>query len=178
MHWSKLKQRIEEFFSPTIRGRVELHSTWYRQGGRSSSRLWITIDGNEVYQFSSLKTAMAEMRLAYGIAEANSAKADTTDKFRDSLRKGADEAGPILEKQGLYTFEQAHSALEKYISIPLEEALQSDNLITRSLAILDRRLGKRRLLTLQLKAEEHPLIERLYAFRCAVEKFRPETKGQ
>lgn len=99
MRWTKLKQHIEDLFSPTIRGRVERHCTWYREGGRSSSRLWITI--------SSLKTAMAEMRLAFKIAEENLGKAHMDENPWDSLRKDVKEARPILEKQGLYTFEQA-----------------------------------------------------------------------
>jgi hypothetical protein len=170
MHWSKLKQRIEELFSPSLRGRVELRSTWYRDGGRSSSRLWITVDGNEIYQFSSPKTAIAQIRLACRIADADS---------NGDFHRAAQEVRPMLEKQGLYTFEQAHTALQNYLSLSLEEALQSDNLVIRSLAVLDRRLGKRRLATLRLRTDEHPLVKQLYAFRCTAENLtlRRHPKG-
>lgn len=50
---------------------------------------------------------MAEMRLAFKIAEENLGKAHMDENPWDSLRKDVKEARPILEKQGLYTFEQA-----------------------------------------------------------------------
>jgi hypothetical protein len=60
-------------------------------------------------------------------------------------------------------------SIEAYPSLSLDDALQSSNFIHRALAMVDRRLGKRRLKTLPFRTDEHPLVLKLYEYRCASE---------
>jgi hypothetical protein len=61
------------------------------------------------------------------------------------------------------------AAVERYPDLPVDEALVSSNLVHRALAVLDRRLGKRRLGKLECRTDEHPLVMGLYRFRCSSE---------
>jgi hypothetical protein len=47
--------------------------------------------------------------------------------------------------------------------------------VLRALAVLDRRLGRRRLRTLEFRTDEHPLVIGLYRFRCTAEGIRLEA---
>jgi len=60
------------------------------------------------------------------------------------------------------------------LSGSIDEMLQSENSITRALAMLDGRLGKRRLRTLQIRDDEHPLVRRFYDLRCESEGITPQ----
>jgi hypothetical protein len=44
MKWSGLKMRVEETFSPAVRGRVHIYSTAYQC---SCGRGWFTVDGKD-----------------------------------------------------------------------------------------------------------------------------------
>lgn len=56
MKWSKLKQHIEERFADVVRNRVEIFSTHYNKPKTTSGRAWITIDGTEVVNLSTLES--------------------------------------------------------------------------------------------------------------------------
>jgi hypothetical protein len=172
MQWSQMKKQVESFFAPSVAGRVELRSTSYRRSHDGEGRVWITLDGEEIHDFCFWRTLVAASRLEEGIRQANG----TTD-FRDpGQRAGYYEAGrqaaEILRAQGLYSRYEAYQAIREYLSMSLDEALESDHLIVRALAVLDRRLGKRRLAGFPLRTAEHDLVKRLLAFRCAEEGVR------
>jgi len=147
MQWSRMKQQIESLFAPAVAGRVELRSTSYRHSHDGEGRVWITLDGEEIYDFCYWRTQIAANRLEAGIRQ----------------------AAEILRAQGLYSQYGAYQAIREYLSMGIDEALESDHLIVRALAVLDRRLGKRRLAEFPLRPTDHELVKRLLAFRCGVE---------
>src|SRR5438045_386291 len=49
MQWTKVKRRFEELVAPSLRGRLQVHVTAYRETkGFDIGRGWITVDGEEV----------------------------------------------------------------------------------------------------------------------------------
>jgi hypothetical protein len=49
MQWTKVKRRFEELVAPSLRGRLRVHVTSYRETrGLDIGRGWITVDGEEV----------------------------------------------------------------------------------------------------------------------------------
>lgn len=64
---------------------------------------------------------------------------------------------------------QALADLEAYLAIPIDEALASPSPLLRALAVVDRRVGKRRLRALDIGPAEHALVRELYALRCEAE---------
>jgi hypothetical protein len=60
-------------------------------------------------------------------------------------------------------------ALESYLNLSIEDALSSANALIRAIAMLDRRVGKRRLQQVVIDATTHPFITQLYTLRCTAE---------
>jgi hypothetical protein len=56
MMWSKLKQLTEEKFADSVKNRVEIFSTRYNKPNSTAGRGWITIDGIEIVNFSTMKS--------------------------------------------------------------------------------------------------------------------------
>jgi len=68
----------------------------------------------------------------------------------------------VPNRQDLY------EALASYPSLSIDAALRSDNIIVRGLAMIDRRLGRRRLAAVD-EEQEHPFVQRLLELRRAVQ---------
>lgn len=157
MRWSKLKTMIEDRMAPSLAGRVQVHVTTY---GRpdwmpyfTRGRGWITVDGREIANFSTDQYLVEHWRL----------KQETGMQQRVS-----DIPDPLRERDILprWWFEDA---LWDYLSLSIDDAVSSENFLIRALAMTDRRLGKRRLRRLQIRADEHPLIHMFYTLRCVAE---------
>jgi len=169
MQWSKAKQRAESLFAPSVAGRVALRVTGYRAAPHGEGRGWIAVDGEEAWSFCTFRHDGDRYQLAQGIRSA-SASLDWRDPAQlDNYRTADDQAAAILAQRGIVGRSAFTSAIEEYASMSVEEALASDNLIHRALAVLDRRLGRRRLRGLEFRTDEHPLVTGLYRFRQSCE---------
>jgi hypothetical protein len=156
MKWSKLKDRIEEQFADSVRGHAAIHITRYGPGLSSAmTRGWLTWDGEEILNFSTINWLKAAH-------EIQNTSGSTFDATRD-----------YLHEQGDYSRFDFTDALEEYLSLSIGSALQSNNMLIRALAMLDRRVGKRRLKGLQFDTTEYPLVKQLYTLRCAAEGILP-----
>jgi hypothetical protein len=82
------------------------------------------------------------------------------------------DAADAARQAGIYGDEDVLSELEAYLSLPVDAALASDSPLLRALAVLDARVGKRRLRELASAPEEHPLVGALLRLRCAAEGIR------
>ena len=60
--------------------------------------------------------------------------------------------------------------------LSIDEALKSDNIFIRAFAMLDSRLGKRRLRTMHLSDDEHLLVRQFYDLRCEAEGITPRSE--
>ncbi|MEA2558967.1 MAG: hypothetical protein QOH06_471 [Acidobacteriota bacterium] len=169
IQWSKLKKQVEQRFAPSVAGRVELRTTNYRHAHDSTGRGWITVDKTEVHNFCTLKYWVEHNALASGIREANSAMDWRDPAQRAGYYEAGDQADAILEMRGVVTQSWFEDSLQDFLSLSIEDALQSENFLHRALSILDARLGKRRLRSLEFGPEEHPLVRRFLALRQEAE---------
>lgn len=175
--WSQLKKAVESLFAEKMRGRVELRATSYGHDsvdkpGRGS----IAIDGEEVWSFCSFVAGKAHWDLTRN--------ANLTEELYATLAKEGGVARGLnrlaYEKcleRGLLTKWEYYRFLFDYLSMPHASALQSDNIIFLAMAILDRRLGKRRIPDFYDRYQAHPLLKRLYDFRCEVEGVVPSSQA-
>lgn len=54
----------------------------------------------------------------------------------------------------------------KYLSISIEESLESDDILLNILALVDRRVGKKRILNMSEKMKlKHPIVQYFYELR-------------
>jgi hypothetical protein len=172
--WSDLKKRIEALFAENVRGRVELRSTSYRKMHDQEKRAWITFDKREIINLCPCRHWIAYR------TEGARLRATEPDELPDSplyclTQSQQQRISQYLREQSLFTPYDFHALLFDYLSYSIEDVLRSDHPLVRALGMLDRRMGKRRLLTYPVETE-HPLVRRFHAFRCEAECIRPSRK--
>ncbi len=157
MIWTKLKKTAEALLSDALKERIEYHVTRYGNGVSDfMARGWVTFDGKEIANFSTI----GRIRESY----------ELTGEWYSTNQEAID----TLDKKGMFTRDDFVDALEKYVGMQVEDAIQSSNPIIRALAMFDRRLGKRRISTLSLGEDEHPLVVAFYKIRCQAEALAKE----
>lgn len=156
MKWNQIKKRIEEKCSDSVKGRISFGVTSYRKCHDQLGRGWITIDGKEILSMPSL---------------------DFDIEVYHRGREGQipyDEVERQVRALNLFSQWDLHRSLYDYLSLSMDEILNSDNPIIRATGMLDARLGKRRLQKLD-STEEHDLVRRFYLLRCSVEDIVPPS---
>lgn len=166
MQWSKLKRQIEERFAAALQRRVAIHDTWYRHAGRDrDGRMWLTVDGQEIANFCMFRYW-------------NAARPLIDHARRSGLEFPYDAAGEKLNAEGVFSQSDAQGALRESLSLSIDDMLRSSVGIIRALAMLDSRLGKRRLSRLSFAADEITLVRACYRVRCEAEGIMPGTEGE
>lgn len=164
MTWSKLKSLTEGHFSPSLAGRISLYSTRY--GDCSCGRAWLTLDKETVANFCT----MAFYNRASGRIYRRNDRWLTDAAVPDapSSRKTIYENLPYgeLSRQNAY-----RSCWEFVHDLTIEQALASEDPLIQTLAVLDKRLGKRRLRALDT-SKLNPLAGKLYRIRLECEGIR------
>ena len=176
MQWSKLKKSIEYFFADSVKDRVELRSTRYHKSHDHEGRGYIVVDNEEIISFCSITAWRQERELLRSLVEISGNPDHRNPVQRDGYWQTVDQTMDILNKQGIYTQYKFYDSLNEYLSISIDDAVESNNLIIRSIAILDRRLGKRRIPQYRIAYTDHPALKKLFEFRCMAEEIRiPST---
>ncbi|HEV2084399.1 MAG TPA: hypothetical protein VGR09_04905 [Gemmatimonadales bacterium] len=70
-----------------------------------------------------------------------------------------------------------HDGLTSYLDLKIDQALVSPDPLHRALAMVDRRLGRRRFEALKVSADEHPWVRQLHELRAAAEQWRGSVRG-
>ena len=164
MKWSLLKSRLESFLAPSLAGRVALHQARYRHTHEEVGRVWFTVDGREVADFATHKGWRYRRELTDQLMDERDAWGSTA-----AYTRAAAEVEQQLRARGEISDSTALDLLEQYLSMPFDDALSSSSPLIRALAMIDRRLGKRRLRSVRPPSEEHPLVRELFVARCLVE---------
>jgi hypothetical protein len=159
MRWSQLKHQVEARFAPALQGRVQVWAAVYRKPATTDGRGWITLDGEQIHSMADTPSDAARQALADAIDVAEAAEPGSPES--DWTRQG-----------GLFfTYGDFLDALECCLSSGIDDLLDSQWPLNRALAMLDRRLGKRRFLRLARMEREHPLVQRLYRIRAEAERW-------
>jgi hypothetical protein len=165
MMWSKLKKKIEDNICDKLKKRITVFSTkysmWHDEYGRSS----LMLDNKEILIASEVKHWKEYKKAREGLLK--------TGKYtKPSIVHGstADQvAERIVYKRGIFSDGDFRKSLWNYLSMSIDRALASDNVIIKALAIVDKRAGKRRLKKLNIKDDDHELIKKFYKLRCEAE---------
>ncbi len=167
MRWSKLKQLVEDRMAESLQRRVEVHSAQYRIMRDEYGRGWVTMDKGELANFADTDFYIQQGQIGHeitaGVVAYDAQFAD--DDRRHCMPRGT----AMLHSRGIYSGWEFSRALWDSLSLSIDDALQSDNMIIRAFAMLDSRLGKRRLRALHLADDEHPLVRQFYDLRCEAE---------
>jgi hypothetical protein len=138
MRWSKLKQDIEGRMSPHLVGRVRLMATRYRRAHDAEGRWALLLDDVEVGGIGCIRADREESKLTHEIARAKRLSAPEAQKV----------AWVTLAERAHHPLWLFYEALKTYSRSSIEESLSSNDALARSLAYMDRRVGRRRLIDL------------------------------
>jgi hypothetical protein len=150
-----------------VTAHIRLHATRYHGAPDREGRGWITWDGKQIASFESIPYMERRGKLSSELQD-----------LGQGVDGAWDQASEIANREGRFPLWEFTDAVEDYPSLAMEQALASENPLVRGLAMLDRRLGKRRLTTIEFSRDEQPFVRRLHALRCQAEGLHPPRLGE
>lgn len=185
MAWSKEKQLLESFLSPALCGRVEYLATSYRYLPDKAGRCYLTVDKLFIFNMKDGTTPIKWYQTEQEIKNDPNIEIPISDDEIEALRKetkGAvpeerlkviarnrkisDHAKELLSAQSALSKSDFNVTANKFLSIPIEESLVSKDILLNVLALVDRRLGKKRLMSMADKIKlKHPIVQYFYELR-------------
>ena len=162
--WSGIRNKLEnDYLCPSLRGHIQYFATSYSKSADHEGRAAIRLDGIEVLRsnyytyFEKVWTKFHQLR-------------STTLKDCDSAKEAIDLAHAHALEQGTFNQKIFYNAFSTFENQSIEKSLVSENPIVRIFALLDRRLGKHRLLVLEEAMErELDWVRAFYVIRMQAE---------
>lgn len=185
MSWSKLKQQLESFLCPALYGRVEYRATGYRYLPDKAGLCYISVDKKNVLNMSDRTTLIKwyqteleikndpDVQLPISEEEIEAVRKDTKGNVpEDRLkvmarnRKISVYAKELLSAQASLSKSNFFAVANKFLSISIEESIESNDVLLNILALVDRRVGKKRILNMAEKMKaKHPIVQYFYELR-------------
>ncbi|HBS85557.1 MAG: hypothetical protein A2W91_17250 [Bacteroidetes bacterium GWF2_38_335] len=156
MIWSKIRKELHDRLADNLKSRLNYHMTSYKNSTGYIGRAWITYDGVEVINFSNLETWSEFKSLSNLTVGTNYSTHSPVDESKRT-------EGLLMEKGEFSKYDFGESAWQ-FINLDIESAIESENAILRALAVLDRRVGIKRLEKIEIK-EKHPFVLNLIKLR-------------
>lgn len=168
MIWSKVKKNVENKFSEKLNNKIQLYITTYGTDYDISdlfNRGWITVNGKEVVNFSTPDSFYLNKN-DYHFATPTNCAVPTEIEYEERT------PGRLSEKGEFSKYDLSHCCYV-YLDLNIDEAINHKSPIINMLAVLDKRLGKRRLLKLN-ENELHPLVRYFLNLRLESENIKPK----
>jgi len=183
MSWSKLKQQLESFLSPALSGKVEYRATGYRYLPDKAGICYIAVDKKNMlnmndtsirwYQTEQEIKSDSDIQIPISNEEIEAIRMDTNGKVpEDRLKvmarskKIAVYAKEILSAQSSLSKSDFTVVATKFLSTSIDESLESKDILLNILALVDRRVGKKRILNMSEKIKlKHPIVQYFYELR-------------
>lgn len=138
--WSGMRHKLEkEYLAESLRGRIQYFATTYNFSHDREGRAAILLDGKEILRGG----------------------------YYNKIFGNCDEHTAIDETAldaGCFDQRSFYSAFEIFDNQSIEQSLNSDNLLVKIFAILDRRTGKRRLVKMKEQIGNEPRIIQFFYF--------------
>lgn len=185
MVWNKVKQQLEGFITPSLQGIVEYRASGYRYTQEKNANCYITVNKVEVFNSKESELGITWYQNEQEIKNDKSIHLYVTEKDIDLVRQQS--ANKIPEdrleviakghKLSQYAREvlSAQQDLSKtdfqkmgnmFLTTSIDDCLESDDIILNVLAIIDRRVGKKRLQKMKdIIAMKHPVVNYFYNLR-------------
>ena len=157
--WSVIRKKLEtEYLAQGLRGHIQYYATSYSKSPDHEGRAAIRYDGEEIikgcYWNNWMKASLFPK----------------DEKWKKRMTTEMAYMDDVALKLGVFDQRCFYEAFEEFDNQSIDDSLTSDNLIVRIFAILDRRVGKRRLLLLQETIEDEPeTFQVFYSIRMKAE---------
>lgn len=157
--WSGIRKKLEnEYLGKSLQGHIQYYATTYSRSHDHEGRAAIRYDGKEIIK---------------GCYWYNWTKADQfpkDEKYERRMREENAFMDDTALKLGVFDQRSFYAAFQEFDQQSIEKSLKSENLIVRIFAVLDRRVGKRRLLMMKDTIEQEPnTFKEFYAIRARAE---------
>ena len=153
--WSGIPHKLEtEYLALSLRGHIQYFATTYSKSPDHDGRASIRYNGKEIIKGNYWNQYV----MAHLFPK------------DDTYERRMHESFPFVDntalKLGVFDQRCFYQAFEEFDNQIIDKSLVSDNLIVRIFAILDRRIGKRRLISMKdFMEEEPPVFQEFYAIR-------------
>jgi hypothetical protein len=185
MIWSKMKQQLESFISPALLGRVEYRASSYRYRADKAGQSYITVDKKDIFNMGDPTTNIKWYKTEQEIKNNPDIKIPINQEDIEAVRKDlngnvpeerlmviardrkiADYAKEMLAAQASLSKSDFNATANIFLSLSLEECLGSKDILLNVFALVDRRLGKKRILSFEDKMKlKHPIVQYFYDLR-------------
>ena len=156
--WSGIRKKLEEeYLAHSLRGRVCYFCTTYKKSHDREGRAAILVDGKEVlkgnyYNFWKIWDLLPHDQ--------------PITPWNVFLKPNA-----MTLEEGVFNERTFYVAFQEFDNQSIEASLESENLLVRVFAILDRRVGKRRLEALwETLSREESILRDFYLLRLEAER--------
>ncbi len=158
--WSNMRNKLEHnYLAECLRGRIQYYAASYSKSADHEGRAAIRFDGKEILS---------------GCYWNNWTKAHLFPKDEKYQKRMSEEFAFIDDtalQLGVFDQRCFYNAFREFDNQSIDESLKSQDLIVRIFAVLDRRVGKRRLLAMKSNIGKEPEIFQLfYTIRMDAEK--------
>lgn len=158
--WSNMRNKLEHnYLAKSLQGRIQYYATSYSKSDDHEGRAAIRFDGKEIIS---------------GCYWSNWTKAHLfpkDEKYQSRMSKEFAYIDDTALNLGVFDQRCFYNAFHEFDNQSIEESLKSQDLIVRIFAILDRRVGKRRLLAMKAEIGKEPeMFQLFYTIRMEAEK--------
>lgn len=187
MSWSKLKQNLESYLSPSLYGRVEYRATSYRYSPDKAGLCYIAVDKKNVFNMSDKTTLIRWYQTEQEIKNDPAIQIPINNEEIEAVRKEmkgivpedrlqviarsrklSEHAKALLSAQSSLSKSNFIVVANKFLSSSIEESLESNDILLNILALLDRRVGKKRIINMTEKMKlKHPIVQYFYKLRLS-----------
>ena len=157
--WSGIRKRMEsEYLAESLKGYISYFATSYSRSPDHEGRAAIRYNGKEIIK---------------GCYYHNWTKAESFPKDEKYERRMSEEFTYIDDtaiKLGVFDQRCFYKAFDEFDNQSIEKSLYSEDMLVRIFAVLDRRVGKRKLISMKETIENEPdSIKEFFAIRMNAE---------
>ena len=158
--WSGMKAKLEkDYLAESLRGHIQYFVTNYSKCPDHEGRAAILLDGKEIISGG------------YFNNWAKASEFPHDEKYDQRMKIEMAFMDDTAIQLGIFDHRSFYEAFEIFDNQSIDASLESDNMLVRIMAILDRRVGKRRLKKIYETIEDQEQSFReFFAIRVAAEK--------
>ena len=157
--WSGIRKKLEsEYLAKSLQGHIQYYATTYSRSHDHEGRAAIRYDGKEI------------IKGCYWYNWTKAGQFPKDEKYERRMREENAFMDDTALKLGVFDQRSFYAAFQEFDQQSIEKSLKSENLIVRIFAVLDRRVGKRRLLMMKDTIDQEPnTFKEFYAIRARAE---------
>ena len=157
--WSGIRKKLEsEYLAESLKGHIQYFATSYSKCPDHEGRAAIMLDGKEIISGG------------YYNNWAKAALFPKDEKYQKRMQEEMAFMDDVAVQLGVFDQRWFYEAYDIFDNQSIEMSLESDNMLVRIMTVLDRRVGKRRLISMKETIEdEEASFQEFYAIRAEAE---------